>query len=131
VIIWGTERKRVPIGKAGKQKCPTCRSLQPCKLAFEYDYSHVYFIFGMVNRRRFLMICKECGTEWKVDTSEVDDAREIELESVPFLHRWGCVVFLVMAFLAVLLFAGFILVLQHFEPPKRPTSIQSPAARAC
>jgi uncharacterized protein (TIGR03067 family) len=109
-IVYGRDRDRVALGDAGDQECPACRAVHPCKLVFEYSWGHLYFLFGRVTRWRFLMVCTHCDTEWKVDPSELNDDSLVDRAQVPFMRRWGCLVFFIGIAIAALSMVGLLYV---------------------
>jgi len=101
MIIFGQISEHLRLGPTNSRACPACRQEQPFSLLLEYDYAHLYYLFGFVTRRRFRVACDRCGNVWKASEKEIAEARPLARGAVPFLHRWGCLVFIVLVIAAV------------------------------
>jgi hypothetical protein len=95
-LIWGRGREVVPIRDAGTRICRVCREDRRVGLLLRYDYAHFFFVFGLVTRKRFLLACQQCGNSWVIPTVEVPDAKAVARKAVPFLRRWGLLLFLLV-----------------------------------
>src|SRR5262249_709121 len=93
-LVFGVGSRRGPIRAAGVRACPACR--QDCKfnLMLDYHYAHLYFFFGSVTRWKFVEVCERCANAWIVPTREIENARSLARDRIHFMHRWGCVIFL-------------------------------------
>lgn len=109
MLLWGTGSELVWVGDAGARSCPACQQVCPFRLVLRYGYIHLYFHFGMVTHREFLVVCERCENSFAIGRDEIPDAKLLERDLVPFLHRWGCVVFPLACFAAWLLVCGLVL----------------------
>ena len=96
IIIWGSGGDVVRLGEAGSRECPACRQDCPFSLVLRYSYGHLYYLFGMVTKGQFLVVCENCGNGWEVPADEVTDAKVLAKNAIPFMRRWGCLVLLVL-----------------------------------
>ena len=99
VIFYGSGSESFRLGDAGVRECPACLRESPFSLVFQYDYSHIYYLFGRVTRRRFLIQCDECGNFWPASPEDIGDARTLTKGRIPFHRRWGCLLFVLTALL--------------------------------
>jgi len=88
VIIHGSNSETLRLGDAGERHCPACRCNTPFRLLFRYHYSHLYYLFGRLNSREYLIQCAKCRNTWPAAPDDVGDAAQHA--RVPFMRRWGC-----------------------------------------
>ena len=60
-------RKSVPLVGIGNTSCSKCGEVRPFRLLLSYNYMHLYWIFGAVLRRRYLVACSVCSQGFWVD----------------------------------------------------------------
>lgn len=88
ILIWGTSPKTVDLGPAGNGECPTCGLERPFRWRLQYQLNHVYYVFGFVSKKKYLLACEVCGR------GEPQPAAKIEASLgksvVPFMERFGC-----------------------------------------
>jgi hypothetical protein len=67
MIVYGWGRKSVPLVGIGNTSCSKCGEVRPFRLLLSYNYMHLYWIFGAVLRRRYLVACSVCSQGFWVD----------------------------------------------------------------
>ena len=90
MIIYGWRRKTLSLGAMGAQPCAQCGFLRPFTMMLNYSYFCLYFIFGVITRRRYIAACNVCGRGAAMDKSQVKSV--IRERSVPFMDKWGLAV---------------------------------------
>jgi hypothetical protein len=71
-------------------------------MLLSYTYMHLYWIFGLVLRRKFIVACSVCKQGFYIDKKDARQAiGDFTSNPIPFMQRWGLAVFV----------AGFALVL--------------------
>ena len=113
IFTWGSGTDLVWLREAGVHECKAC--LRDCHfdLVLRYDFVHVYSLFWLITKRQLLRLCNRCDNTWKVTTDEVADAKQLLKTPLPFLRRWGCLVFL------LLVVAVFAIIFVHAEMSNR------------
>lgn len=86
-VIVGAGRDRVDVGPAEAMHCGSCRRVTPCRLFLDYEYSHLWFLFGKVDQKSYRCVCQGCGRESAAPAAEVE--RRLEAIPIPFMRRWG------------------------------------------
>jgi len=80
------------------------RSFTATAIRLQYEYDHVYYVFGLLRSRKYLLLCDVCSRGETLDRSEFE--RALERVPVPFMHRFGCVVFVGLVLLLALVMAA-------------------------
>jgi hypothetical protein len=94
MIFYGWGRKSVPLVGVGNTKCSKCCEVRPFRLFLSYNYMHLYWIFGAVLRRRYLVACSVCNQGFLVDKKDAMQAvPNVSPNPIPFMQRWGLAVF--------------------------------------
>ena len=89
---WG--RKSVPLVGVGNTSCSKYGEVRPFRLFLSYNYMHLYWIFGAVLRRRYLVACSVCNQGFLVDKKDALLADpNVTPNPIPFMQRWGLAVF--------------------------------------
>lgn len=109
MIFWGSGSEVLRIRDAGSRECPVCRKVCPFWINLRYEYLHVYYLFGIATKRVFLLVCERCGNAWQAPAEEIADGKSVARKAIPFLHRWGCLIFLLSALSAATVFFGIVL----------------------
>ena len=65
----------------------------------QYEYEHVYGIFGRVMKREYFELCDVCQRGAERDRREIE--QEIGKPPIPFMRRFGCLIFAIMVVVAV------------------------------
>ena len=99
MIFYGWGRKSIPVANVGTTCCSKCGEARPFRLFLSYSYMHLYWIFGLVLRRKYLVACSVCSQGFVVDKKDAKQA--FTGNPIPFMQRWGLAVF-VAGFVAVL-----------------------------
>jgi hypothetical protein len=94
MIFYGWGRKSVPLVGVGNTSCSKCCEVRPFRLFLSYNYMHLYWIFGAVLRRRYLVACSVCSQGFLVDKKDALQAvPNATPNPIPFMQRWGLAVF--------------------------------------
>ena len=87
MLVWGKRSETVDFGQTGVQKCPICERDRNFSLILQYEWSHMYWIFGQVSSKSYRVVCKICQRGWDVDSREVES--QLDQNPIPFMRRRG------------------------------------------
>ncbi len=106
MIVYGVREKSAPLAELGTRSCPHCAAWQQFRAHVKYTYIHLYWIFGMVVKRQYLVACDHCDRGTLVRRDEI--GVPLERDPIPFHHRWGMPAVLAAVFgtVAYLLFTS-------------------------
>jgi hypothetical protein len=94
MIFYGWGRKSVPLTNAGTALCSHCGDARPFQIFLNYTYMHLYWIFGAVLRRKYIVACSTCSHGFILDKKQARNAVPANTANpVPFMQRWGLAVF--------------------------------------
>lgn len=97
MIIWGTNGETLDMGIVREDKCKTCERKRPFHLYVTYKWWHLYWIFGIVTKCKYMLLCEVCSNGWEIDKKDI---KEIHKEvPIPFRRRYGLL--LLIAFIVV------------------------------
>lgn len=88
ILIWGTSPKLVDLGPAGSGECRNCGQERPFRWRLRYQLNHVYYAFGFVSRKQYLLECEVCGRGEPRPAAEIEAS--LGKSVIPFLERFGC-----------------------------------------
>ncbi len=102
---YGKDTVVIPLDHTSYEHCPKCETNCLHSLVLQYEYTHVYYIFGQLGSQKFYSVCDKCqhGSERNLDDAD----RRGFIRVIPFLHRYG---FHVIAVLGILGTAGAFMV---------------------
>lgn len=103
MIIWGTRGKTVNLGNAGTKHCEVCEKERQFNYLLQYRYFHLYYLFGVITQKEYLLLCDICNRGWKLDTKEVEQGLGKNVP-IPFMHRYG--LFLLFGSIGALIVSG-------------------------
>jgi len=107
MLILGTGREDIDLGPIHSQDCEVCQKEQPFRLRLLYRYEHLFFVFGNIRAKSYVIVCEACGTAYRVPRRIALKLGRLEREPIPFMRRYGCLTvfgaFLLVAGLGVLL----------------------------
>ena len=92
MIIFGNASKTVPVRQTGTKRCPTCNADRPHTLVLQYDYFHIYWAFGHVNKKTYRDACNVCQRGLELSGPEVE--KTLPQSPIPPLERFGLWIFL-------------------------------------
>jgi hypothetical protein len=93
MIIPGTgPPQEIDLGEIHPQDCEECGQEQPFRLRFSYRYDHLFFVFGMMRARSYLVVCDVCQTPYRIPPEMARRLKPMGPDPVPFMHRYGCLV---------------------------------------
>jgi ribosomal protein S27AE len=87
MIFYGVKEESVWVAEMGQRSCPNCGAWREFSLHLNYTYMHLYWIFGAVVKRKYLVACSACGRGTFVDKDQI--GYTLDREPIPFLQRWG------------------------------------------
>ena len=94
MIFYGWGRKSVPLAGAGTAVCSHCGETRAFQIFLNYTYMHLYWIFGAVLRRKYIVACTTCSHGFFLDRQQAREALPAQTANpVPFMQRWGLAVF--------------------------------------
>jgi tetratricopeptide (TPR) repeat protein len=95
IVWWGSGENTVHLGTTEEKCCKVCEHDRPFNLILHYRYWGIYSIFNNVTQKNYMLVCDECQQENELDTREVEQT--LESVPIPFMHRFGCLMFPVAA----------------------------------
>jgi hypothetical protein len=99
MIFYGVRERSIPIAELGARSCPHCDAWHEFRAHVKYTYIHLYWAFGAVVKRKYIIACDHCDRGTLVRRDEIP--APLEQDPIPLLHRWGFVAML-MAILGAL-----------------------------
>ena len=100
MLIWGSRGETVDFGEAGKRHCKVCEKERPFHIILQYRYSHIWYIFGSVDKKKYLYLCDICNRGWELDCEKVE--QEFESNPIPFMSRHGAKIFVAIIVLIII-----------------------------
>ncbi len=91
MIIWGTRANVVHLGQDGIKPCPVCEKERKFNYILQYRYFHLYWLFGMVTHKEYLLLCEICNRGSKLDTATIEQQFSKSLP-IPFMQQFGLVI---------------------------------------
>jgi uncharacterized protein YlaI len=93
MIIWGSRGKSLNLGKVKTEQCSICEKERDFNLVLNYRYFGFYWIFNIVTKKVYMLVCNICNRGWELDKDKVE--KEILSNvPIPFMHKYGLFVFL-------------------------------------
>lgn len=102
MIIWGIADAAVNLGRAETNKCLTCQQTRSFSLLLQYEYFHVFWLFGLVTKKKYFLACDACQRGWELDKKKVE--ARLTGSAIPFMRRFGL---LLLPVLFVLVFETY------------------------
>jgi hypothetical protein len=87
MIIWGRGGDNKDLGQVGTRQCPICQTERPFKLFLQYRFAHLYYIFGWVTQKKYMIVCDVCRRGRELAAKEVEG--KLEKNPIPFMKRYG------------------------------------------
>jgi hypothetical protein len=87
MVVWGTDGRKVSLGRLEERPCQTCGKNQPFELTLAYRFFHVYWFFRWVTNREYWLACQVCQHGWTVETQETETA--LGASPIPRWDRYG------------------------------------------
>lgn len=103
MLVFGSAGDSVDLGCQGIKDCPVCGRHESFRLRLEYTYHHLWFIFGKVSAKRYLLYCEGCGNGTSIPGSNIE--RRLGKMPIPFMRRHGWIVFLILLGMGVVYLA--------------------------
>jgi hypothetical protein len=105
MIVFGTRGDKVLMEHSSARQCPVCERERPFSIWLQYEYDHVWYVFGYLRWRKYFLLCDICNRGQKLDRREYEQT--IGKVPIPFMRRYGC---LLLPLLPVLLLGVGVLV---------------------
>jgi predicted nucleic-acid-binding Zn-ribbon protein len=94
MIFYGWGRKSVTLANIGNATCSHCGDVRPFQVLINYTYMHLYWIFGAVLRRKYMVVCSNCSHGFFIDKKQVNESIPKTVPNpIPFMQQWGLAVF--------------------------------------
>lgn len=90
MIFYGWGKRALPVMDLGTHHCAQCGD-RPFRIFLNYSYFNLYWIFGLVTRRRYIAACTNCSRGTMLDKKQVQPlfAPNPIKDPVPFMDKWG------------------------------------------
>jgi hypothetical protein len=102
MLILGTGKEEIDMGPIHPQDCEICQREQPFRLRLVYRYEHVFLVLGHTRALSYVIVCEVCSTPFRIPRKVGRKLARIDREPIPFLRRYGCLIF----YFGLLLIAG-------------------------
>jgi len=97
MFIWGSGHKTIRIPIHNAPPCGTCGGDTLRSISFDYDYSHIFWLFKGIKNKAVSASCETCGTVVRLEAEhEKDIVRTLGKNPIPFMDRYGAVVLLLL-----------------------------------
>jgi hypothetical protein len=87
MIVFGTRGDKVLMERVQAEQCPVCERKRPFSIWLQYEYDHVWYIFGWLRSRKYYLLCDVCNRGKKLDRREYEQG--IGKLPIPFMQRYG------------------------------------------
>lgn len=87
MLIWGTGGQTQDCGVVAHKTCAICEKERAFHVLLDYRYFGLYWIFNIITRKNYWLLCEVCNRGWSLHPSEVRE--KIAIQSIPFMHRFG------------------------------------------
>lgn len=95
---WSSHQEAVDLGIIEPLDCDACGHRRAVRLWFLYEYCTMAWIFGIVSRRTYALVCGHCGARREIPEWEVE-GRQTKPVRIPFMRRFGLVLIIGLPFL--------------------------------
>ncbi|KAA6456030.1 hypothetical protein DYQ86_26505 [Acidobacteria bacterium AB60] len=99
MIFYGVRGNSLPIAELGSRPCPHCGAWHEFRAHVSYTFLHLYWAFGFVVKRKYLIACDHCDRGTMVRRDEIPGV--LGDDPIPLLHRWGFVLMLLLTLGAI------------------------------
>lgn len=87
MIFFGWRTHLLRLNRTEVHNCQICGQQRPFYLMLRYNRWHLYWLFGMVVSKQYMMLCDVCGQGWKLEAQA--EERFFSKSPIPFMHRFG------------------------------------------
>ena len=91
MIFWGSRTETINLGNVETKQCCTCEKERPFNLVLNYNWSHIYWLFGSVSKKNYLLLCDICSRGVHLDTKQVESS--LNKSPIPFMRKHGASLF--------------------------------------
>jgi hypothetical protein len=95
MIFWTRGGDVVNLGEISKEECPTCEKERTFNLLITYRYFCLYWIFGFITKKQYMMCCDICDRGVELENAKIDAFLKEQAvdHPIPFMKRYGILVF--------------------------------------
>jgi hypothetical protein len=87
---WDSHSAAIDLEIVEPLDCQDCGSRRTVRLWFLYEYCTMAWVFGIVSRRLYMMVCDACGVRREVPEDEAKGRQTREVH-IPFMRRHGLI----------------------------------------
>lgn len=87
MIVWGYGSEAKDLGKIGRESCSHCANTSDFHAVLRYSYFGLYWVFNMVVKKQFFLLCGTCQRGWELSKEEATQLDRIS--NIPKHHRYG------------------------------------------
>lgn len=103
MIIWGSGGDIIHFGPVKTTQCGHCNTERPFNLMLQYRYGHLYYVFGFVTKKEYVLACDTCSRGIVLDSKETES--RLGKSPIPFMRRFGMVI-LIALIVGLVMFAA-------------------------
>ena len=87
IILFSSADEQLYLGEAGVRGCNLCRKPHGFQFILAYTYFHLWYLFGIVTKREYLLICNGCNNTTAI--AKPDATAQFSTAQIPFMRRFG------------------------------------------
>ncbi len=88
MIIFGNPFDVIRLGEAERYACQICGQETPHSFRLNYQYFHIYYLFGFTHYRQYWLVCDRCQNGLPAQKEGVPLSLR-KPDKVPFMKRYG------------------------------------------
>lgn len=96
-LIFGTSGDSVDLGPVDPEDFDVLDLDEPCHLILEYSYFHIFFIFGLVYSKTYILMDRYDDAV-ELDSGDVEEI--LEEVPIPFMERFGLLILIAIGIVA-------------------------------
>jgi hypothetical protein len=100
MIFWGSNGENLDLGKVKEEQCDVCEKKRPYHLYLSYRWWHLYWIFGVLTKVKYMLLCEVCNRGWEIDKKDLAELHK--KAPIPFWRRYGLLSFGVIIVLLII-----------------------------
>ncbi len=112
-LIWGSKQKSIVLAVIRTRHCDRCEMPRAFRARVDYQYNHLWYVFGFASGKQFTESCEACGEVAAIDEAVI--RAEIGKNPIPYWDRFG----LLSAFGGLVGFIFFLVLLRASGPEIR------------
>lgn len=87
MIIWGWKTEYIDTGFTKHHTCSKCGLEQDFNVLLKYKYGHLFFIFGWLKEKEYIMKCSSCSNIIQLDSNAL--GIQTANDPIPFMKKKG------------------------------------------